>query len=437
MAPTDLRKYVQVVSQSRPIRRIGRVSQVVGLTLEVQGITGLLGELCYVHTYGGGLLPAEIVGFREGRTLLMPLGEMQGIQAGSPVHASGRLMSVPVGPQLLGRVLDGLGRPLDGKGPLLTAEFYPITNEAPHPLRRTPIKEPMVTGVRAIDGLLTCGAGQRIGIFAGSGVGKSTLLGMIARNSHSDVSVIGLIGERGREVQEFIDRDLGPEGLKRSVVVVSTSDEPPLVRLKGALVATAVAEYYRDQGMNVTFLMDSVTRFAMAQREVGLAVGEPPATKGYTPSVFAALPKLMERAGTSEKGSITAFYTVLVEGDDFNEPITDTSRSVLDGHIILSRDLAAENHYPPIDVANSVSRLMATVAAPEHQRAASMLREVIAVHNRARDLVDIGAYAPGTNPDIDRALLLMPKIKAFLQQSPTEVTPLAETVQRLLAIFAE
>jgi len=366
----------------------------------------------------------------------MPLGEVQGIQAGSAVMASGRLMTVPAGPQLLGRVLDGLGRPLDGNGPLLAAERYPVANDAPHPLRRIPISRPMPTGVRAIDGMLTCGAGQRIGIFAGSGVGKSTLLGMIARNSRSDVSVIGLIGERGREVQEFIDRDLGPEGMRRSVVVVSTSDEPPLIRLKGALVATAIAEYFRDQGLNVTFLMDSVTRFAMAQREVGLAIGEPPATKGYTPSVFAALPKLMERAGTSDKGTITGFYTVLVEGDDFTEPVTDTARSVLDGHIVLTRDLAAESYYPPIDVSNSVSRLMPAITSEEHQRAAAAVREVIAVYNRARDLVDIGAYAPGSNAGIDRALELMPRIRAFLQQPPGEATPFEETVGRLAAIFS-
>ena len=433
----DLSKYNKLLSEARPIRRQGKVCQVVGLTIEVQGISGLLGELCYINTRLNTILPAEIVGFREGRALLMPLGEMQGIQAGSPVMASGRLMTVPVGPQLLGRVLDGLGRPLDSNGPLQTGERYPITNDAPHPLRRIPISQPMPTGVRAIDGMLTCGAGQRIGIFAGSGVGKSTLIGMIARNSRSDVSVIGLIGERGREVQEFIDRDLGPEGIRRSVVVVSTSDEPPLIRLKGALVATAIAEYFRDQGLNVTFLMDSVTRFAMAQREVGLAIGEPPATKGYTPSVFAALPKLMERAGTSEKGTITGFYTVLVEGDDFTEPVTDTARSVLDGHIVLSRELAAESHYPPIDVSNSISRLMSSIASEEHRRAAAAVREAIAVYNRARDLIDIGAYAPGSNADIDRALVLMPKIRAFLQQPPSEATPFEETVSRLTAIVGD
>jgi len=430
----DISRYAQLVAEARPIRRQGKVCQVVGLTIEVQGITGLLGEVCYVKARGGGTIPAEIVGFREGRTLLMPLGEMQGIQSGSPVMASGRVLSVPAGQQLLGRVLDGLGRPLDGGGPIVTAERYPTANASPHPLRRTPITRPMPTGVRAIDGMLTCGAGQRIGIFAGSGVGKSTLIGMIARNSRSDVSVIGLIGERGREVQEFIDRDLGPEGMRRSVVV-ATSDEPPLVRLKGALVATAIAEYFRDQGLSVTFLMDSVTRFAMAQREVGLAIGEPPATKGYTPSVFAALPKLMERAGTSELGSITAFYTVLVEGDDFTEPVTDTARSVLDGHIVLSRDLAAENQYPPIDVSNSVSRLMSSIAGNGHKQAAAAVREAIAVYNRARDLVDIGAYAPGSNPEIDRALALMPKIKAFLQQPPEEATPFEETVSRLIGIL--
>ncbi|NPV06704.1 MAG: FliI/YscN family ATPase [Anaerolineae bacterium] len=433
----DLTRYLDLIESAQPIKRQGSVCKVVGLTIEAQGVNGLLGELCYLCLRSDGLLPAEIVGFRDGRTLLMPLGDTHGIQPGSTVIASGSLLTVPAGPRLLGRVLDGLGRPLDGKGPVQASERYPITNEAPHPLRRTPITQIMPTGVRAIDGLLTCGAGQRIGIFAGSGVGKSTLLGMIARNSRSDISVIGLIGERGREVQEFIDRDLGPEGMRRSVVVVSTSDEPPLVRMKGALVATAVAEYFRDQGLHVTFLMDSVTRFAMAQREVGLAIGEPPATRGYTPSVFAALPKLMERAGTSDRGTITGFYTVLVEGDDFTEPVTDTARSVLDGHIVLSRDLAAEDHYPPIDISSSVSRLMNSIVSDEHRRAAAQVRECIAVYSRARDLVDIGAYQPGSNADIDRALTLMPRITAFLRQQPEEATPYDETLSRLRSIFED
>jgi len=430
----NLRKYIPVVQETRTIRCQGSVSEVVGLTIEAKGINGRVGELCHIVPESGAMIPGEIVGFRDSCTLLMPLGEMQGIRTGSRVLARGRQIRIPVGSELLGRVINGLGQPIDDKGPVLVGEHYPILRESPHPLRRTPIEKPMPTGVRAIDGLLTCGAGQRIGIFAGSGVGKSTLMGMIARNSHSDVSVIALIGERGREVQEFIQRDLGEEGLKRSVVVVSTSDEPPLVRIKGALVATTVAEYFRDQGLHVTLLMDSVTRFAMAQREVGLATGEPPATKGYTPSVFAAMPKLMERAGTSDKGSITGFYTVLVEGDDFTEPITDTARSILDGHIVLSRDLAAESQYPPIDIPNSVSRLMSTVASEEHLKLAAEVRAVIAVYNRARDLVDIGAYAPGSNPEIDRALALMPKIKAFLNQAPEENTPFEETIQHLREI---
>jgi len=434
-APTiDLARYKDLVRSARPIRRLGRVCEVVGLTIEAVGINGILGELCYIADHQGKEIAAEIVGFRQERALLMPFGEVQGVKPGSRVRATGSLFTVPVGPQLLGRVLDGLGQPLDGHGPVVAAERYPVLNESPHPLKRVSITKPLPTGVRAIDGLLTCGAGQRMGIFAGSGVGKSTLLGMIARNSRADVSVIALIGERGREVQEFIDRDLGSDGMRRSVVVVSTSDDPPLVRMKGALVATAIAEYFRDQGYDVIFLMDSVTRFAMAYREVGLATGEPPATRGYTPSVFAALPKLMERAGTSETGTITGFYTVLVEGDDFNEPITDTARSVLDGHIVLSRELAAEGHYPPIDIPASVSRLMAAITSRQHQEAATAVREAIATYNRARDLVDIGAYAKGSNPQIDRALALMPQIRAFLRQQPQESAAFEETVQRLLAL---
>ena len=441
----DMETYREALRELVPLRRVGHVTQVVGLTIEAEGLAAHTGEICYLCSRGKGPpTAAEVVGFRGNRLLLMPLGELPGVQPGSEVRASGRTFTVPAGEDLLGRVLDGLGRPIDGKGPLYASHRCLIANHPPHPLTRARITQPLCTGVRAIDGLLTVGKGQRIGIFAGSGVGKSTLLGMIARAHQSElgeddkhVSVIGLIGERGREVREFIERDLGPEGLARSVVIVSTSDQPALVRLKGAWVATALAEHFRDQGRDVTFLMDSVTRFAMAQREVGLAVGEPPASKGYTPSVFALLPRLMERAGTSDRGTITAFYTVLVEADDLTEPITDTVRSVLDGHIVLSRQLAAENHYPPIDILGSVSRVMSQVATPEHQRAAGELREVLATYAAARDLVEIGAYSPGSNPRVDRALKLLPQVRDFLRQRPDEPCLYEQTVEHLMGIFAQ
>jgi len=431
----DLTRYHLELSRLNTVRLSGRVVQVVGLTIEATGLDCQIGEVCEIHTHGQGKLICEVVGFRQNRTLLMPLGEMQGIQPGSPIHPLRTAFRAPVSHSLLGRVLDGLGRPIDGLGPLEKINTAPTYNAAPHPLNRQPITEPLVTGVRAIDGMLTCGKGQRIGIFAGSGVGKSTLMGAIARSSKADVSVIALIGERGREVQEFIDRDLGPEGLERSVVIVSTSDQPALVRLKAAWVATTIAEYFRDQGKDVTFLMDSVTRFAMAQREVGLAIGEPPASKGYTPSVFALMPKLLERAGTGEKGSITGFYTVLVEGDDFNEPICDAARGILDGHILLSRQLAARNHYPAIDVLGSISRVMPAVTTPEHRSWAAQVRKHMATYEKARDLVNIGAYVSGSDPEIDAALAALPAINAFLQQGK-EFTPFEETERALREISA-
>ncbi|NOZ28577.1 MAG: flagellar protein export ATPase FliI [Chloroflexi bacterium] len=432
----NLRKYHEILSGLTLLRCRGQVVQVIGLAIEAEGLASQVGELCYVYPAGRDRpIAAEVVGFKSDRTLLMPLGEMEGIQPGSPVIATGGPFTIPVGPELLGRVVDGLGRPLDGKGPLVGAQKSPLDSTAPHPLRRRVISEPLSTGIRAIDGLLTCGKGQRIGIFAGSGVGKSTLMGMIARHAASDVNVIALIGERGREVREFIEMNLGPEGLARSVVVVSTSDHPPLIRIKGAWTATAIAEYFRDQGMDVVFMMDSVTRFAMAQREVGLAIGEPPAMKAYPPSVFALLPKLMERTGASETGTITGFYTVLVESDDLTEPITDTVRSILDGHIVLSRALAAENHYPAIDILQSVSRLMPNITTREHQRAAGRLREALATYERARDLINIGAYVSGSNPQIDYALEKLPDIQGFLRQEDDEVTPLEESIARLLEMF--
>jgi FliI/YscN family ATPase len=431
-------RYRKALADLNTIRLAGRVAQVVGLTIEAQGLDSQIGEVCEIRPDGGrnaiNPLLCEVVGFRDGRTLLMPLGDMQGIQPGSPIFPTETMFRAPVGTALLGRVLDGLGNPIDDLGPLESVERIPAYSPAPHPLHRQPISQPLVTGVRAIDGLLTIGKGQRMGIFAGSGVGKSTLMGQIARYSRSDVSVIGLVGERGRELQEFITRDLGPEGLRRSVVVVSTSDQPALVRLKCAYVATTIAEYFRDLGLDVTFMMDSVTRFAMAQREVGLAIGEPPASKGYTPSVFALLPKLLERTGAGEHGTITGFYTVLVEGDDFNEPICDAVRSILDGHIILSRQLAARNHYPAIDVLNSVSRVMSAVTAPEHRSDAALARRLLAAYERGRDLVNIGAYVGGSDPEIDAALAVLPSLTTFLQQGQFDATVYDETRQMLAAI---
>ncbi len=429
--PVDLGRYRTLLPTVTPIRVRGRVSQVVGLMVEAEGVPALLGEMCQIERVGEPPLSAEIVGFKSGRALLMPLGDLRGVQAGARVTSDGGLFTVPVGEELLGRVVDGLGRPIDGRGPLSTTFRQPLAGASPHVLTRRTITEPLTTGVRAIDGLLTCGKGQRIGIFAGSGVGKSTVLAMIARHTSADMNVIALIGERGREVREFIDNNLGPEGLARSVVVVSTSDEPALLRMKAALVATAVAEEFRALGADVTLLMDSVTRFAMAAREVGLAVGEPPAVKGYTPSVFALLSRLLERSGTSDEGTITAFYTVLVEGDDLTEPVTDAVRSTLDGHIVLTRELAGMNHYPAIDVLQSTSRVMPSIVDAEHATAASRLRELLATYERSRDLVSIGAYERGTDARLDEALDHLEGIEAFLRQTPQESGSLDETVQRL------
>ncbi|HEU5318977.1 MAG TPA: flagellar protein export ATPase FliI [Chloroflexota bacterium] len=431
----DLGRFHHTLDELDPLRCSGRIVQVIGLTVEAVGLACQMGEVCEIRS---ARMPeailAEVVGFRDDRVLLMPLGEMHGIAPGNEVVSTGAGFSIVIGPQLVGRIVDGLGRPIDGKGPI-SGRHYGVGNAPPAALLRQRIDQPLATGVRAIDGLLTCGKGQRLGIFAGSGVGKSTLLGMVARGVTADINVIALIGERGREVREFVERDLGPEGLKRSIVVVSTSDQPALVRVKGAWVATAIAEYFREQGLHVSFLMDSVTRFAMAQREIGLTIGEPPAAKGYTPSVFAMLPKLMERTGASEKGTITGFYTVLVEGDDLQEPITDTVRSILDGHIVLSRELAAENHYPAIDVLASVSRLMSQVAAAEHKEAAALLREVLATYANARDLVNIGAYVSGSNPAVDYALAAMPRVREFLRQIPEELADYEPTVKSLRDLF--
>lgn len=432
----NLLKYEKRLKAVETIQAEGRIAQVIGLIAESDGPVAQIGELCFILPDSqSDPIPAEVVGFKGERILLMPLAAMQGIKIGSRVLSSGRPLAVAAGPELLGRILNGLGEPIDDAGIIPPAAFLPLENDPPNPLTRRRIKTPLRLGVRALDCLLTCGEGQRLGIFAGSGVGKSTLLGMIARNTSADINVIALIGERGREVRDFIERDLGEEGLKRSVLVVATSDQPALQRLKGAFVATAIAEYFRDQGMSVLFMMDSVTRFAMAQREIGLAVGEPPATKGYTPSVFALLPKLLERSGTADRGAITALYTVLVEGDDFNEPISDTVRGILDGHIILSRSLAALNHYPAIDVLESVSRLMVEITDPEHQQAAAQLREVLATYRSARDLINIGAYAQGSNPAIDRAMALNDDVTSFLRQGVFEPAGFEESLERMKGIF--
>ncbi len=432
MITIDLTKYLESIRTTETIQMNGKVTQIIGLLIESQGPLVQLGELCTIHPRSlTEPVPAEVVGFRHDRVLLMPLGEMQGIGPGCEVRAAHKMCSIKVGTQLLGRIIDGLGNPLDDKGPILSEWEYPLQAPPPSPLSRPRIYDPLSVGVRAIDGMLTLGRGQRVGIMAGSGVGKSTLLGMIARNTEADISVIALVGERGREVREFVERDLGEEGLKRSVVVVATSDQPALLRIKCAMAATAIAEYFRDQGKNVMLMMDSVTRFAMAQREVGLTVGEPPATRGYTPSVFATLPRLLERAGTGEKGSITGIYTVLVDGDDMNEPIADSVRSILDGHIVLSRSIAAMNHFPAIDVLNSVSRLMLEIVTNEQWQASQKLRSIMAVYKEAEDLINIGAYATGSNPAIDEAIGMIQQVREFLQQQVYERSSMEQTVQRL------
>jgi flagellum-specific ATP synthase len=423
------------LARTELIRVNGRVVQVVGLVVESQGPDVQVGELCEIRFRNRtGVLRAEVVGFRGDRVLLMPLGELQELGPGCDVVALGRTLGVHVGEGLLGRILDGLGEPLDDLGPLRTSEYYPLWAPPPHPLRRAIIDTPLSVGVKVLDGLLTLGRGQRVGIFSGSGVGKSVLLGMMARNTTADVNVIGLVGERGREVKEFIERDLGPEGLRRSVLVVATSDQPPLVRLKAALTATAVAEFFRDRGRSVLLMMDSVTRVAMAQRDVGLAIGEPPATRGYTPSVFALLPRLLERSGAGERGSVTAIYTVLVEGDDMNEPVADTVRGILDGHIVLSRALAAKNHYPSVDVQRSISRVMPSIVKEEHWAAAGRVRELLAIYEEAQDLINIGAYKPGGNRRIDWALEHLDSVRSFLRQGMREAVGYDETVQRLIGL---
>jgi flagellum-specific ATP synthase len=412
----DFSKYIRALDKSDFMRYTGKVSKVIGLTIESTGPEAKIGELCELHTSNDSLIYAEVVGFKDNKVLLMPLGDMSGIGPGDTVVALEEALKVGVGENLIGRVLDGIGTPIDGKPMPVVEEYYLTDNQPPNPLLRKRIKEPIPLGIKAIDGLLTVGKGQRIGIFAGSGVGKSTLLGMIARNTKADVNVIALIGERGREVREFLEKDLREEGLKRSVVVAATSDKPALIRLKGAKLAISIAEYFRDQGRNVLLMMDSLTRFAMAQREIGLAIGEPPVTRGYTPSVFGVLPRLLERAGTSRDGSITGLYTVLVDGDDLTEPIADTARGILDGHIVLSRDIANRNCYPAIDILASVSRVMPDIVTEHHMKMAREIKKVLAIYRSSEDLINIGAYVKGSSSEIDYALEIIDKINGFIQQ---------------------
>jgi flagellum-specific ATP synthase len=436
MTLLDINRYTEMLRLMDPVRVNGKVTQVIGLTVESEGPDASIGDVCSIHPMKGGKpVLAEVVGFRNNKVLLMPLGDLYSVGPGCDVVATGGPLTVQVGSELLGQVLDGLGRPLDGKNLPVRMPHYSTHNSPGNPLKRPRVTTPLGIGVRAIDGLLTVGQGQRVGIFAGSGVGKSTLLGMVARNTSADVNVIALIGERGREVLEFIEKDLGPEGLARSVVIVATSDQPALIRIKGAIIATTIAEYFRDRGLNVMLMMDSVTRYAMAMREVGLAIGEPPATRGYTPSVFAALPKLLERAGTGPTGSITAFYTVLVDGDDMNEPIADAVRGILDGHIVLHRNLANKGHFPAIDVLSSVSRVMNGIVSEEQQEAAEQLKRLLSVYRESEDLINIGAYQRGSNTEIDKAIQYHDLIKSFTQQKTIEKVSLQEAQERLIIDF--
>ena len=425
-----------VLEHIDPIEVSGRVAQAVGLVVEGYGPMTTVGELCRItREVGDGPITAEVVGFRGDRVLLMPLGEMRGIGPASRITMTGQVAHLGVGPGLLGRVLDGCGNPIDGKGALMTSKRYPLHADAQNPLQRARIQDPLDLGVRAINGFLTCGRGQKVGIFSGSGVGKSVLLGMISRYTKADVNVIALIGERGREVNEFLDRDLGADALGRSVVVVATSDQAPLVRLRAALVATTIAEYFRDAGQHVLLLMDSLTRLAYSQREVGLAIGEPPTTKGYTPSVFALLPKLLERVGTGPgSGTITGLYTVLVDGDDLNDPIADTARSILDGHIVLSRTLAARNHFPAIDLLQSTSRVMRDIVGRSHYDASRHALELLARYRQSEDLVLLGAYKPGMNAVLDKAVQAQEPINGYLRQAIDQPASLASSIQELEAL---
>lgn len=434
----DIRRYLERLEKATPVQVRGRVKEVIGLLVKAVVPEAWIGEMCLIQNPGSSApLKAEVVGFRDGDVLLMPLGELVNIGPHSEVIPTGNCLTVKVGDGLLGRVVNGLGEPMDAefKGPLQCDEDFPVLGYPPDPLKRQRVTKPISLGVRAIDAVLTAGEGQRIGLFAAAGGGKSTLLGMIARNTEADVNVITLVGERGREVRDFIEHDLGPEGVRRSVIVCATSNESSLVRLKAAYVGTAIAEYFRNRGQKVLLMMDSVTRFARAQREIGLACGEPPARAGYTPSVFAELPKLLERAGNSDKGSITAIYTVLVAGDDMNEPVADEVRSILDGHIILSRELAARNHYPAINILESASRVMSAVTDKPHRASAGTLRDMLATYRKNEDLILLGAYKSGTDERVDRAIGKIEEINGYLKQATDEKSNLAESVEQLKELF--
>lgn len=427
-------KYAQTLENTDIIKSHGRVTQVVGLLIEATGPQNPVGDVCNIMT-AAGPLPCEIVGFRRNSVLLMPLLHTEGIRQGCSVIPTGMPLTVPASNALLGRLIDGLGNPIDDKGDLPdNIKRIPINRNPPNPMTRKRILTPIETGIKVIDGLLTIGAGQRMGIFAGSGVGKSTLMGMICRSSKADINVVSLVGERGREVKDFLEKDLGPEGLKRSVIVVATSDQPALVRVKAAFTATAIAEYFRDQDKNVMLMMDSVTRFAMAQREIGLAVGEPPTTRGFPPSVFAMLPKLLERAGTARKGSITGIYTVLVDGGDMDEPITDAVRGILDGHLLLSRQLATQNIFPAVDILGSISRLMPEISEKEHFATAGRLRNIYSIYNKNADAISLGAYKAGSDPKIDEAIKKQPLIETFIKQAITEGVPFDQSIAEIKKI---
>src|SRR5580700_10781125 len=426
--------YLAELERTPQFRRTGLVTEVIGLLIESRGPNAAIGDFCEIRASNGRRIRTQVIGFRDGRVLSMPLEEIDGLQLGDQVEARSEDARVEVGPGLLGRVIDGFGKPIDGGPALEVRDTYSLHGEATNPLDREHITEPLVTGIRAIDGLLPCGKGQRIGIFGGSGVGKSTLLGSMSRHNSAEVTVIGMIGERNREVRGFLENELGPEGRARSVVVCATSERPAPLRVRACFVALAVAEYFRDQGASVLLVMDSVTRLAMAQREIGLAAGEPPSQKGYTPSVFNLLHTVFERAGNFPKGSITGFFTVLVEGDDFNEPICDAVRAILDGHVILSRELGAMGHYPAIDILNSVSRLESKVATPEQREAARKIREALASYQQSEDLINLGAYAAGSNARLDSAIRLRPNLMQFLRQPPDIAAPMTDTLKQLYAL---
>lgn len=436
MKDFDVSKFSKRLMEIDTFEYSGTVSKLIGLTVESLGPSVKIGDICKIYSLDEeNQIAAEVVGFKENKILLMPFGKLVGIGPGSKVVSTGRTLTVSVSTDLCGRILDGLGNPIDDREKLFSETYYNADNAPPNPLKRNRIVSPLPLGIKAIDGFLTCGKGQRIGIFAGSGVGKSTLLGMIARNSKSDINVITLIGERGREVREFIEKDLKEEGLKKSIIVVATSDQPAIIRLKSAMIGTSIAEFFRDRGMNVLLLMDSLTRFAMAQREIGMAIGEPPVSRGYTPSVFNVLPRLLERSGNSDKGSITGLYTVLVEGDDMNEPVADTVRGILDGHIVLSRDLAHKNHYPAIDVLASVSRVMPDIIDDSHKETVNSLRNHMSIYRDIQDMINIGAYKTGSNREIDYAVELNPLINNFLRQRVDEVISFEDIIAQLKQIL--